>query len=498
MVSSLIQPNNISYNAIISSCEKGRQWQAALSIFHAMQLASHQPDVISYSAVLSSFEKGRQWQPALIMLENMIEVRVTPHVISYNAVMSACENGRQWQHAWRTFEAIVDAELEPSVISYNAVMSACEKAGQWQVALYLFNEMPQMKLLPDPISRQTAISSCERAMPRLSSIDKNGRNLWVYISRQTPAELPMLVALVGILMTTSAAFGETPVLLVAYALVWAKVVCGKLEVGQPRTWCWLQSLAQLGLVVMSLLYLVAPALTGRSSEAVQTLYKAFPELKREHYLKIVLPHLVLGCCAYLERLRIAQAERGLRDWGRSWIVATLSFASQRCLVTEEVPALGQWIRWIREEPGGFAFDEPSVRFAPSTVEAVHRDKLHRLRVHRPGMEERILTWLIPSWMEFMPLNMHVYLSALLLVLVFALSIQEVNILSFLMMLAVICLCGWSNRWVQAGNVFSCTTLAVMWLQYLARSLIFRKIRVMGSRGESEDDLVILSGVDLYH
>ena len=63
---------------------------------------------------------------------------------------------------------------------------------------------------------------------------------------------------------------------------------------------------------------------------------------------------------------------------------------------------------------------------------------------------------------------------------------------------VICLCGWSNRWVQAGNVFSCTTLAVMWLQYLARSLIFRKIRVMGSRGESEDDLVILSGVDLYH
>ena len=34
---------------------------------------------------------------------------------------------------------------------------------------------------------------------------------------------PPLQALVGILMTTSAAFGETPVLLVAYALVWAKV-----------------------------------------------------------------------------------------------------------------------------------------------------------------------------------------------------------------------------------------------------------------------------------
>ncbi|CAK9002912.1 Hypothetical protein (Fragment) [Durusdinium trenchii] len=520
--------------------------------------------------------------------------------------------------------------------------------------------------------------------PWLSSIDKNGRNLWVYISRQTPAELPMLVALVGILMTTSAAFGETPVLLVAYALVWAKVVCGKLEVGQPRTWCWLQSLAQLGLVVMSLLYLVAPALTGRSSEAVQTLYKAFPELKREHYLKIVLPHLVLGCCAYLERLRIAQVtiltvQGRLRvdtlesietasSWGvestisrsstqsrclraliryknlmvaklRKWtdeliciFVLVLSFAAalvpgtdihslalllgtgpalllyntrgtyrarkldcgyfvlrfstalmfvfrltaaSRLIdwpddtqwpislkelgvirplwdppmklamlgmiavfsrvaiiatmrreeddrrteevdqVAEEPPMSKPAERVEEEKPATSGVEEkpaeesqsstftseieaeipdehsgntqeipkeettvsiypspriqrPSVRFAPSTVEAVHRDKLHRLRVHRPGMEERILTWLIPSWMEFMPLNMHVYLSALLLVLVFALSIQEVNILSFLMMLAVICLCGWSNRWVQAGNVFSCTTLAVMWLQYLAR------------------------------
>jgi len=36
---------------------------------------------------------------------------------------------------------------------------------------------------------------------------------------------------------------------------------------------------------------------------------------------------------------------------------------------------------------------------------------------------------------------------------------------------VISLCGWSRRWVQAGNVFSCTTLAIMWLQYLARDMV---------------------------
>lgn len=122
----------------------------------------------------------------------------------------------------------------------------------------------------------------------------------------------------------------------------------------------------------------------------------------------------------------------------------------------------------------------SVRFnaiSGHDAETRHSGKTQRRnKGHRgPSMEERFLTWCIPPWMEFMPLNMHSYFSALLLILVFALSIQEVNVLSFLMMMAVISLCGWSRRWVQAGNVFSCVTLAIMWLQYLARFRIFDEL-----------------------
>ncbi len=45
-----VQPNVISYNAAISVCEKGRQWQLALQIMETMQAGGVQPNVISCSA----------------------------------------------------------------------------------------------------------------------------------------------------------------------------------------------------------------------------------------------------------------------------------------------------------------------------------------------------------------------------------------------------------------------------------------------------------------
>eukprot|EP00435_Cladocopium_sp_Y103_P056160 s363_g18.t2 len=538
--------------------------------------------------------------------------------------------------------------------------------------------------------------------PWLASLEKHSLNIWVYICRQCPAELPMLVALTIFVMLSSAARGETPAFLVAYALIWGKLVCFKLEVGQPRTWQLLQALAQLGFVLVMLLYLVAPLEHPNNTPPVQLMYKVFPEIKyRQSLLRIVIPHLALALCAYMERLRIAKVaglryqgrlradtlesidtisseidNRSTTYWGtqrnrclrsivrykvlvvaklRKWadeliciFVLALSFGaalvpgtdihslalllgtgpallmyntrgtnrgrkldcgylilrfSTVLMFTFRLTAASALIEWpddrqwpialgelgvvrplwdppmkvlllgiipvmarlaiiatirvqredadrrdeiiahwqdqmaeeeanaevakevpiesmavlevhasvaspshseaypseieaqIPDEHSGHTADPPdaqetvsiqasprnrrksSVRFlyeggheAEARGESKGRRRENRAR--GPNMEERLLTWFIPSWMEFMPLNMHVYLSAILLVLVFALSIQEVNVLSFLMMLAVICLCGWSRRWVQAGNVFSCTTLAIMWLQYLARFRIF--------------------------
>ena len=59
-----VLPNAISYNAVISACRKGQQWQQ-------MQQTAGLPNVISCSTAVSSCEKGQQRQQALGLLAMM-------------------------------------------------------------------------------------------------------------------------------------------------------------------------------------------------------------------------------------------------------------------------------------------------------------------------------------------------------------------------------------------------------------------------------------------
>ena len=52
--------NEVSYNAAISACEKGQQWQRALGLLAAMPAAGVVANVVSYNAAISACESGRQ------------------------------------------------------------------------------------------------------------------------------------------------------------------------------------------------------------------------------------------------------------------------------------------------------------------------------------------------------------------------------------------------------------------------------------------------------
>ena len=55
-----LQANVITYNATISACEKGKQWQRAVSFFEDMQSHGPQAGVITYNATISARDNGRQ------------------------------------------------------------------------------------------------------------------------------------------------------------------------------------------------------------------------------------------------------------------------------------------------------------------------------------------------------------------------------------------------------------------------------------------------------
>ncbi|CAK0858992.1 unnamed protein product [Prorocentrum cordatum] len=105
----------------------------------------------TYSAGISACEKGEQWQRALTLLREMCEAKVESNVISYGAGITACEKGRQWQHAVSLLHDMWNAMLGTRAISYNAGIGAvpahyaairvCEVSGQWAKALDLLESM---------------------------------------------------------------------------------------------------------------------------------------------------------------------------------------------------------------------------------------------------------------------------------------------------------------------------------------------------------------------
>ena len=73
-----------------ASQRAGQHAKQALEMFQAMQLQGVVSNVITYNALVSTCEKGQQAKWALEMLQAMQLEGVVPDMITYNALISAC------------------------------------------------------------------------------------------------------------------------------------------------------------------------------------------------------------------------------------------------------------------------------------------------------------------------------------------------------------------------------------------------------------------------
>ena len=60
-----VVPNAITYNALSTACEKGKQPEGALQVFELMQNPGIVLNTITYNALISACEKGKQPEGAL-------------------------------------------------------------------------------------------------------------------------------------------------------------------------------------------------------------------------------------------------------------------------------------------------------------------------------------------------------------------------------------------------------------------------------------------------
>eukprot|EP00439_Symbiodinium_sp_Y106_P057621 s2471_g8.t1 len=127
-----------------------REWQMTLHLLSLMPV----PDQISFNAGISACNKARKRQMVLYLLSQMTAARVVPNRISFsfNACISACEKAGEWQMTLHLLSLMPEAGVIPDRILFEAGIRACNKADEWQMALDLLSQMPAAGVDPD---RQT-------------------------------------------------------------------------------------------------------------------------------------------------------------------------------------------------------------------------------------------------------------------------------------------------------------------------------------------------------
>jgi len=113
-----LEADVITFSAVISACEKGKQPEQALQLFEEMRRRVLEPDVITFSAVISAREKGKQPEQALQFFEEMRRRCLEPGVITYTDLVVSFSSSHMWN--WKL--NLVDAFFSEWIDMFDVVM----------------------------------------------------------------------------------------------------------------------------------------------------------------------------------------------------------------------------------------------------------------------------------------------------------------------------------------------------------------------------------------
>eukprot|EP00913_Durusdinium_trenchii_P029174 g27350.t1 len=129
-------------SAVVGAAARSARWTLALWLLQSPELLAD-PNVFAWNAGISACEAGKEWERALLLFESMPAAGIEPDKVSRNAAISACKSGSNWQLAVNLLRSFDSAD----VISFGAAITACEKCGMWEEALSLAESMQACSLV---------------------------------------------------------------------------------------------------------------------------------------------------------------------------------------------------------------------------------------------------------------------------------------------------------------------------------------------------------------
>lgn len=90
----------ISFNSILSACQKAGRWSIALHCIDAANRNGPDLDSTSYAVAARACQTGQTWQPVLAILQKLTYQSVRCSDSLCSVAISSCGANSQWAHAW--------------------------------------------------------------------------------------------------------------------------------------------------------------------------------------------------------------------------------------------------------------------------------------------------------------------------------------------------------------------------------------------------------------
>ncbi|CAK9081730.1 unnamed protein product [Durusdinium trenchii] len=151
-----IQPDCLVCTAAVAICGRAFCWQEAARIFDQALAGGMPCDTPAYNALITAYGLGMQWEASLSLMHAM-QGRKQADSITLSAAISACCDAGHWQSALRLLGATNQGRLNNSC--YNAILGRCS----WEAGLAVLDQMDLQKVEKDSLTYSTAIAALEQA-----------------------------------------------------------------------------------------------------------------------------------------------------------------------------------------------------------------------------------------------------------------------------------------------------------------------------------------------
>ncbi|CAJ1384835.1 unnamed protein product [Effrenium voratum] len=160
----------VIYNASISACAKGEQWQLSLQLLSELLDGELLPSTVTFGAAISACAAGGCWQLALVLLARLQEERLRSSNVHCSAAVHACTRGHSWPLALALY-ARAGAAMQLNQVTNNAYVLACGTAS-WRLAL------ATNQLRPDTVTWNVMMAACasKGAWPTAASMAEDLRS----------------------------------------------------------------------------------------------------------------------------------------------------------------------------------------------------------------------------------------------------------------------------------------------------------------------------------